>query len=117
MKNVYHRDIVEILLESGRNGQKLGRISKKIYNRHADLFATDINYDALYGSIRSYLWKQSKRRESLFTRNNHGVYALKTDAAIQLDLFWDSKPAPEETEDIPQETEEKPTNHIQMELF
>lgn len=117
MNNVYHRDIMEILLECGNSGLKLCRISKKIYNKHADLFATDINYEALYGCIRSYLWKQSKRRESPFTRNTHGVYALKTDAAIQLDLFWDSKTAPEETEDTPQETEEKPSNHIQMELF
>lgn len=115
MNNVYHRDIMEILLECGNNGLKLCRISKKIYNKHADLFATDINYEALYGCIRSYLWKQSKRRESPFTRNTHGVYALKTDAAIQLDLFWDSIPSQEEEE--PEEAEEKKPNHIQMELF
>lgn len=117
MNNSYHRDIMEILLECGSGGLKLHRISKKIYNRHADLFATDVNYEAMYSSIRSYLWKQSKRRESPFTRNTHGIYAIKPDVAIQLDLFWDNI-VPSDEEDAEAETiKQEGPQYIQMELF
>lgn len=117
MNNAYHRDIMEILLACGGNGLKLHRISKKIYNRHADLFADDVNYDALYNSVRFYLWKQSKRRESPIMRNSFGVYAIKPDAAIQLDLFWDQKHQENRDEEETHSEEDKGPQHIQMELF
>ena len=43
-----------------------------------------------------YLWKQSQKRESPFIHNTYGVYAIKPDMAVQLDLFWDM---PEDTYD------------------
>lgn len=90
MKNIYHRDIIEILLDCGREGLRIKNIARRIYNKHADFFATDIDYGEIRNSIGYYLWEQSKRNESPFFRTRYGTYAMKADFAIQLDLFLDN---------------------------
>ena len=88
MINVYYRDIMEILLSCGKEGMKLCRIASKVYNKHASLFDSDLDYDSLHRSIGIYLWRQARHRESPFKRNAYGVYSIKPDVAVQLDLFW-----------------------------
>lgn len=112
MKNVYHRDIMEILLPRGRKGMRLCKIARKIYNMHADLFDSSIDYHEMRKSISNYMWKQSCKRESPFVRNKYGIYAVRTDLAVQLDLFWDFSPKEENQHKIHEEV-----NHIQLELF
>ena len=58
MKNIYHRDIVEILLECGRDGLRIKNIARKIYNRHVDFFVTDIDYGEIRNDVGRYLWVQ-----------------------------------------------------------
>lgn len=90
MKNIYHRDIIEILLECGREGLRIKNIARRIYNRHADFFVADIDYNEIRDNIGRYLWEQSKHGESPFFRTRYGTYAIKPDFAIQLDLFLDN---------------------------
>lgn len=116
MNNTYHRDIVEILQECGRQGYRIKNIARRIYNQHADFFASDVNYDEIRRSVGLYLWKQSRRRLSPFCRTQYGTYALKPDFAIQLDLFRDCVPHRE----VHEEPEHKPLpnpKHVQLELF
>ncbi len=116
MNNVYYRDLMEILLPCGSRGMKLNQIVRRVYNIHTDLFNMEMNYDELYRMMGYYLWHQSERRESPFQRVTFGVYAIKPDVAVQLDLFWDL------TQEELSDAEEEPTlpdcsGHIQMELF
>lgn len=109
MNNVYHRDIVEILLSCGKEGMKLRRIAGKVYNKHANLFDRDLDYGSLHRSLGMYLWRQARHRESPFRRNAYGVYSIKPDVAVQLDLFWNLEPQAEE--------EEKPNKPVQTENY
>ena len=116
MKNVYHRDIIEILLECGRDGLRIKNIARRIYNRHADFFVSDIDYGEIRDSVGRYLWEQSHHAESPFVRTRYGTYAIKPDFAIQLDLFLDFSPRREQTPQ-PSLAGEHGPRHIQLELF
>ena len=115
MKNIYHRDIIEILLDCGREGLRIKNIARRIYNRHADFFITDIDYIEIRDSIGRYLWEQSRRAESPFLHTRYGTYAIKADFAIQLDLFLDNAIRAE----VHKESAKPLPNphHVQLELF
>lgn len=115
MKNIYHRDIVEILLECGRDGLRIKNIARKIYNRHVDFFVTDIDYGEIRNDVGRYLWVQSRRSESPFTRTRYGTYAIKADFAIQLDLFLDNAIRTEMRKEQPKP--QPNPHHVQLELF
>lgn len=115
MKNIYHRDIVEILLECGRSGLRIKNIARRIYNRHANLFEADICYEQLRDSVGKYLWEQNRRPESPFHRTRYGTYAIKADFAIQLDLFLDIAPRSEAHREAPKSA--TGPRYLQMELF
>jgi len=115
VNNIYHRDIIEILLECGRDGLRIKNISRRIYNKHADFFVRDLDYSEIRDSVGRYLWEQSQRVESPFVRTRYGTYAIKPDFAIQLDLFLDFV-----TRSDTHKEQAKPTpnpHHIQLELF
>lgn len=116
MNNIYYRDIIELLLPHGKDGLRLSQIVKHIYNQHANLFDNSINYDDIYKAVGLFLWKQSQKRESPFKRNAYGIYAIKPDVAVQLDLFWDL-PTEEKTEDTTEESRLDVNKISQMELF
>ncbi len=115
MKNIYHRDIIEILLACGQQGMKLCRIARKVYNKHADLFVHDINYEDIHKTLGMYMWKQSRKKESPIQRNSYGIYSIKDDMAIQLDLFWDIKQTEEDLKPVPEKKEDK--NQLKFEFF
>ena len=115
MNNIYHRDIIEILLECGRDGLRIKNIARRIYNKHVDLFVSDVEYGEIRDSVGRYLWEQSFRHESPFTRTRYGTYAIKPDFAIQLDLFLDFGGCGEHHKE-----QAKPASnprHVQLELF
>lgn len=94
MKNIYHRDIMEILLAQGSEGLCLRQIARLVYNRHAGLFNTDLDYRDIYQRIRFYLWHQSKQTSSPFVRGEvRGWYAIKPNLSVQMDIRFD-EPAP-----------------------
>lgn len=113
MNNIYHRDIVDILLQAGPDGMRLCNIARNIYNRHADLFASDVVYEDIHYSVMTYLWRESQRKRSIFTHLAYGVYAIKAAIAIQLDLFVDM--SQEEEEEKPAEA--PASSCTQLELF
>ena len=115
MKNIYHRDIIEILLECGRDGLRIKNIARRIYNRHADFFVRDLDYSEIRDAVGRYLWEQSFRHESPFTRTRYGTYAIKPDFAIQLDLFLDFVYRTETHKEQSKSTANP--HHIQLELF
>lgn len=116
MNNIYYRDIIELLLPHGKEGLKLSLIVRYIYNQHVDMFNDSIKYEDIYKTVGSFLWKQSQKRETPFTHNSYGVYAIKPDVAVQLDLFWDL-PAEAMKEAVEEESRTDKSNVIQMELF
>ena len=101
MKNIYHTDIMDMLLRSGREGMGLRQLARQLYNLHNGIFAHDVVYPQLYNQVRRYLWYQSRQRHSPFIHLRWGRYGLKQDIAVQLDIFID----------MPKE-EEKPTKTI-----
>lgn len=101
MKNVYHNDIMEMLLQSGRTGMNVRQLARRLYNIHNDIFAADIDYRQLYNQVRFYLYYQSRQRHSPFLHLHRGQYALRQDVAVQLDIFIDA----------PREEEEPPSKH------
>ena len=115
VNNIYHRDIIEILLECGSDGLRIKNLARRIYNKHVDFFVSDIEYNEIRDCIGRYLWEQSKRNESPFTHTRYGTYAIKPDFAIQLDLFLDYEPRSETHKDPPRVGSEH--RHIQLELF
>lgn len=89
MNNVYHSDIMNLLIHQGREGMRLCNIARRIFNKHVDLFDNKLDYTDLRRAISSYMWSQSRRKDSPFVRIGYGIYAVKPDIAVQLDLFWD----------------------------
>lgn len=87
MTNEYHRDIVAILLSCGRGSLPVRDIARRIYNLHYGLFESSLDFHRLHRQVRLYLWHQSRHRYSLFHRTAWGTYAIKPDAAIQLDFI------------------------------
>lgn len=101
MKNIYHRDIMEILLAQGNEGLYLRQIARQVYNRHVGLFNTDLDYRDIYQRIRFYLWHQSKMASSPFVRGKQrGRYAIKPNLSVQMDIHFDA-PAPPQPESEP----------------
>ena len=89
MKNVYHSDIMQLLLLKGKEGMPVSQVSRMVYNLHTNLFDHRLNYRELHSTIRMYLWRQSHLRRSPFMHVSHGRYAIKPDVAIQLDFCFD----------------------------
>lgn len=89
MKDAYHRDLVNILLEAGENGLRSCVAARRLYNMHANLFASSLLYETLRTDVEQYLWRETKRRFTIFVRKSYGVYAIKPSIAVQLDLFID----------------------------
>lgn len=90
MKNVYHTDIMNMLLHSGSDGMSLRQLTRQLYNLHSGIFSSDVVYPQLYNSVRRYLWYQSLQRHSPFVHIRWGRYGLKPDLAVQLDIFVDA---------------------------
>lgn len=90
MRNIYHSDIVNLLIRQGRGGMRLKHVAQCIYNMHADLFGRKLDYFDLHMQISRYLWRQSRKPGTPFLHVAYGRYALKPDYAVQLDLFWDA---------------------------
>ena len=116
MNNIYYRDIIELLLPHGKEGLKLSLIVRHIYNQHVDMFNDSISFEDIYKAVGSFLWKQSQKRESPFTHNSYGVYSIKQDVAVQLDLFWDMQ-IEEKSATADDEARNETNKVIQMELF
>ncbi len=91
MWNIYHKEIVDILLSCGKDGMKVSSIAKRVYNLHADFFEPDVTYKSIDKSIGIYLWRMCRKRQSIFRRNEYGIYSIKPDMAVQLDFFLDLK--------------------------
>ena len=116
MNNIYYRDLINILLPHGSSGMELRRIAQRIFNIHTNLFDDTINYDVIHRQVGMYLWRQSRKPDSPFQHNSYGVYSIKRDMAIQLDLFWDLSPT-DELAAPEQKKMRECCNHIQLNLF
>lgn len=115
MNNIYYRDIIELLLPFGQEGMKLSCIVRHIYNQHVDMFNNTVRYEDIYKAVGQFLWKQSQKKESPFKHNAHGVYAIKPDIAVQLDLFWDLPDEP--ISEVDKNSIAEKNRIRQMELF
>ncbi len=113
MKNEYHKDIVDLLLETGREGMNVREIARRVYNQHYGLFAHDVVYETIYNQVRGYLWSQARQRRSPFTHLRWGWYAIKPDYAIQLDFIIDLYRDELENENTEQ-TEEPDTRQLSL---
>ena len=101
MKSPFYNDIYEILRTKGKEGLPVGLIAKLVYNRRASFFNSE-SFDWTYQYVRFFLWAQSQKNTSPFTKGNKwGSYALKTDELKQLELQFKEK------EELPSETTEK----------
>ncbi len=110
MKNIYHRDIMEVLLAQGREGMCLRQIARQVYNRHVGLFTTHITYRNIYQSIRFYLWYQSRQLSSPFTRGEkRGWYAVKPCLGVQMDIRFEEPASPQPESRNHREETEYPT--------
>lgn len=116
MNNIYYRDIIELLLPRGKEGLKLSLIARYVYNQHANLFDSSVKYEDVYKAVGLFLWKQSQKKESPFKHNSYGVYSIKPDISVQLDLFWDLPTGKKTTEGEEDDNKNK-DNIVQMELF
>lgn len=106
MKNVYHSEIMELLLQKGREGMHVAQLSRMVYNLHTDLFDQELNYDELHQMLRSYLWRQSNIKRSPFMHVRYGFYALKPDVGLQLLFPFDDpyeEPAPPKPQERPED--------------
>lgn len=103
MTNAYHSDIVQILLRSGRGGMPVAEISRLIYNKHAGLFDEELTFDSIHQTLRCYLWRQIHYRHSAFRKVKYGVYAIKDEMALQMDIDFDNPLPPLEMKEEKEE--------------
>lgn len=90
MTNAYHSEIVQILLKCGQEGLPVAEISRFVYNKHADIFNEELTFDSIHQTLRCYMWRQIHYRHSVFRKVKYGVYALKDEAALQMDFDFDN---------------------------
>ena len=71
---------------------KLCNITRCIYNSNCSLFDDEDMYRQIYSCVRSFLWKQSKLKNSPFksVSTKWGVYSLKNSFVTQLELCFDN---------------------------
>lgn len=117
MKNVYHSDIMQILLLKGREGMHVAQISRMVYNLHTNLFDRKLRYDDIHQMIRQYLWRQSQMRRSPFMHIKHGYYAVKPDLAVQLDFCFNQVREEEEGQQEKAQPYDPYNDLRQMKLF
>lgn len=113
MKNIYHSDIMQILMLKGKEGMHVAQLTRMVFNLHTNFFDHKLNYRKLHNTIRWYLWRQSNMRRSPFKRIGYGYYALKSDMGIQLDICFDEPYEEPQAEEKVQETK---SNVRQLEL-
>ncbi len=116
MRNVYHSDIMQLLLMKGKEGMHVSDVSRMVYNLHTNLFDRRLDYQELHQMIRLYLWRQSRMRRSPFMRLRYGIYAVKPDLAVQLDFCFDEV-FEEEVLDKPVEEYDPYKDPRQLKLF
>lgn len=77
--------IVEILLQRPK-GMKLSVIVRNLYNLNSGLFEDYDLYETLYNTTKQYLYRESRKKESIFKHVNDkwGYYAIKPHYARQL---------------------------------
>ena len=112
MNNIYHHDIMRLLIKAGSGGMNIRGIARHIYNKHAVFFDDETQWIKIYSKIRFYLWTLSRNKRSGVLRISRGQYALKPDFALQLDIFLDISLDAEETEP----TSKRINNAKQLEL-
>ena len=79
------------------------------------MFNKGVRYEDIYKVIGQFLWKQSQKKESPIKHNAYGIYAIKPDIAVQLDLFWDMPD--EQNAEADKDSIAEKTKIRQMELF
>ena len=87
MERKYYNQLIEILLLKPK-GLKLSVIAANIYNLNSGLFSEDDLYEKIYRQTKQLLYRESKKRGSLFKSVNGkwGYYAIKPHYAKQLRL-------------------------------
>lgn len=92
MKEVYYNQLVEILLQKPK-GMRLSVIATNIYNLNAGLFSSSELYDEIYKTIKQFLYRESKKRKSIFVHvpDKWGYYAIRRKQARQLRLKFPAK--------------------------
>ena len=69
-------------------------IARQVYNRHAGLFTPLLTFEYVYQNVRFYLWAQSRKPSSPFTKTGRwGWYALKPGAGYQMQIDFSMKVA------------------------
>ncbi|MBQ0050155.1 MAG: hypothetical protein KBT12_07995 [Bacteroidales bacterium] len=91
MKNIYHNDILSLLMLRGEKGLQIAKLTRMVFNLHTSLFDRAISYSELHRSIRLYLWRQARQRRSPFMRVGYGCYAVRPNVAVQLNLCFNEK--------------------------
>lgn len=78
MRHEFRNELLEVIGRSKSKGLQLGVIVRIIYNRHTSLFATGLDFDALYNHIGYYLRRESKKKDSPFVRGKkRGSYMVR----------------------------------------
>lgn len=95
MRNIYHNDILSLLMLRGKEGLHVAKLTRMVFNLHTNLFDYTISYPELHHSIRLYLWRQSRQHNSPFKRIAYGVYAIRPNVAVQLTFSFN-----ENTKDV-----------------
>ena len=94
MANRFYNDIYEILQAKGCKGLPVRVIARQVYNRHAGLFTPLLTFEDVYQNVRFYLWAQSQKPSSPFTKTGRwGWYALKPGAGYQMQIDFSMKVA------------------------
>ena len=91
MNNAYYNQLIELLTYKPE-GMKVCNIARCIYNSHCTLFDDGHLYRQIHSTVRQYLWKQSKLKNSPFksVSNQWGVYAITKSFVAQLELCFDN---------------------------
>lgn len=85
MERKYYNQLVEILLLKPK-GLKLSAIAAYLYNVNSGLWVEEGLYERIYWQTKRYLYRESKKRGSIFKSVNGkwGYYAIKPHYARQL---------------------------------
>ncbi|MCQ2076057.1 MAG: hypothetical protein MJZ20_03345 [Bacteroidaceae bacterium] len=89
MDSKYYNQLIDVLLMKPK-GLKLSVIAVTLYNMNTGLFAESGLYEKIYKQLKPFLYRESKKRGSIFRRipNKWGYYSIKPHYARQLKLSF-----------------------------
>ena len=112
----YDEQIITILARAGKRGMSVKKISMQLYNLNCTLFSTP-DFDEIHKCVQQFLFRNSKKSQSLFCREAWGQYKLNPNSARAQQLVLKFAETHEEKEEEKEDDSRNTAPDMSLSLF